>query len=67
MELQVIQALLTLKDEAVEAEMIRLQVLPLCLDLFFKYQSLLFAFSLIFQSVWTILSSALGMVISFFW
>lgn len=36
--LEVIQALLTLKDEAVEAEMIRLQVLPLCLDLFFKYE-----------------------------
>jgi hypothetical protein len=36
MELQVIQALLTLKDEAVEAEMIRLRVLPICLDLFFK-------------------------------
>ena len=33
---QVIQALITLKDAEVENEVIRLKVLPTCFDLFFR-------------------------------
>mmetsp|Transcript_67685 Transcript_67685/g.180946 ORF Transcript_67685/g.180946 Transcript_67685/m.180946 type:complete len:611 (+) Transcript_67685:329-2161(+) len=36
--LEVLVALLTLKDDSIEAEVIRLKMLPVCLDLFFRYE-----------------------------